>query len=679
LLAKSCWADHATTAEMMNNLRDKLKESQEAVAEAEAELEECQVAQGQEDFEELERAVGEVEDRKASAEAEVADKQNAAKAKLSELTAARAVQRDAQAHIDEQASKLNLAKKDLEVAHERMKESAEGNVRTLMEEIDNIQREIASRSQEEEQTRAERDQLRAAVQQADAKLKQAHNKVMAIQGEVESCQQQLRNASSGDSNATTRRLAALGNELPRVVADIDKARFRERPIGPVGLHVKMKDGRGEWSQAVEKILGLTLKAFVVSNTEDQYTLRGILMRHQCANLIKIVYQERRARYNVPLLDGVLTVNDVIAVDNDAVFNCLIDQVNPDLILMCKNENDLQAFRGARGFLNPKVKKAVLSNGDEIQYNNFGNTKNHKNRYPFRHMLAEDMREQQALLQSEIATLEQSLVAAKQERDEMQAQKNAADKEQQKVGARLETLGGTIRKLKRSQADKTNELNEAEEAGKVDTTEIEGRIATAETKLRLANDAKQSALEDIDGLGKEHKELAESAKKAIQEVSKIDEELREAERRVTNFQASANKRKQKLNAASHKVGTTKGAMERIQAQLDVQEQELAAKYEAASTQTRTFVPKWDGVPMVLGPNDTKVTLDRLAKRLQAEIDRSRQQAGLAGRSISSVTGTLPSLVLAIDSTRLPSPSHSDLTFYFCRVQILRDAFRACEQG
>ena len=639
LLSKGYWAEHATKVEVVNRLEETLEEKRQALVEAEVVLAECKGAQGSEDIDELERAVNELGERKSSAEADCEEKRRACNAKVGEVGEIKRVERVTQGLINEQRSRLEHAQRDLKAAHQRMRENSEGDARALMEQIDNIQRDIAARMQEETAARSERELLRAALKEADSACKKERPNMYSIKGDLERAQNDLRNVSNNDANAVTRRLGMIGNELPRVVAEIEKTRFRERPVGPIGMHVKVKDGHGRrWGKAVEKILGWMLKAFVVTNTEDQYTLKGILMRLNCAHFIKIVYQERRARYDIPRLDGALTVNDVIAVDNDSVFNCLIDQSNPDTVIMCKDEDELITYRGARGFNNPKIKKAVMENGDEFQYNQFGNTKNNKNRTIFRNVLAEDMREQQAQLQEAVAAMQRDLSDAQEALNALDAQRETAEKEVKRADARVDTLVATIRNLNRMLSDKKDELGNAQEAGKVDTTEIEGTIATAEEKLRLANEELQRTAEDIAGLNSEFKELKAAQIEADNVLIQVDKELQEAERRVMNFEQGANRRKQKLNAANVKVMAAKNTMDKAQEHLDVQRQNMAVAYDEAFAFTKTAYVGWDEKPMALGPNDTKKTLDKEANRLKADLERSRNEANLAGRTVNSVSGT-----------------------------------------
>jgi structural maintenance of chromosomes protein 6 len=64
--------------------------------------------------------------------------------------------------------------------------------------------------------------------------------------------------------------------LPKLMRAIEKENgFRERPVGPMGRHVKLL--KQEWSSILEKQSGGSLSAFVVTSKADQ-DLLSVLMK-----------------------------------------------------------------------------------------------------------------------------------------------------------------------------------------------------------------------------------------------------------------------------------------------------------------------------------------------------------------------------------------------------------------
>lgn len=58
----------------------------------------------------------------------------------------------------------------------------------------------------------------------------------------------------------------------------EERRFRERPVGPMGRHVKLL--KPEWSSILEKSLAGTLNGFVVTSKADQNILSDLFKRNR---------------------------------------------------------------------------------------------------------------------------------------------------------------------------------------------------------------------------------------------------------------------------------------------------------------------------------------------------------------------------------------------------------------
>lgn len=65
--------------------------------------------------------------------------------------------------------------------------------------------------------------------------------------------------------------------LPKLLRAIENERgFRERPVGPMGRHVKLL--KPEWSSLLETSSGSSLNAFVVTSKSDQVILSDLMRR-----------------------------------------------------------------------------------------------------------------------------------------------------------------------------------------------------------------------------------------------------------------------------------------------------------------------------------------------------------------------------------------------------------------
>lgn len=70
-------------------------------------------------------------------------------------------------------------------------------------------------------------------------------------------------------------MAAFDRRMPRLLAAIEReSRFREKPVGPAGLYVTLREQK--WLHIIETMLGGTLNAFVVTNYEDSDVLKKLM-------------------------------------------------------------------------------------------------------------------------------------------------------------------------------------------------------------------------------------------------------------------------------------------------------------------------------------------------------------------------------------------------------------------
>ncbi|KAJ9604138.1 Structural maintenance of chromosomes protein 6 [Cladophialophora chaetospira] len=97
--------------------------------------------------------------------------------------------------------------------------------------------------------------------------------------------------------------------------------FQERPIGPLGKHVKLL--KPEWSFILEKSFGQTLNGFIVTTKRDETLLKNHMRRNRCDVPIFIAnHLSLDVRPHLPA-DHFETILSVLEIDNDLVRKQLI--------------------------------------------------------------------------------------------------------------------------------------------------------------------------------------------------------------------------------------------------------------------------------------------------------------------------------------------------------------------
>jgi|SRR5579862_86888 len=119
----------------------------------------------------------------------------------------------------------------------------------------------------------EQDKL-AEVEAEEAKERVVKENLEQIRGKIAELNKQ-RSDLLGIKQSS---LKVFHESMPMAVEMIrrNRSQFREMPIGPLGLHVKVK--RKEWAKICEVIFGRNLNGFLVTNFEDQIALRQLLFK-----------------------------------------------------------------------------------------------------------------------------------------------------------------------------------------------------------------------------------------------------------------------------------------------------------------------------------------------------------------------------------------------------------------
>lgn len=106
---------------------------------------------------------------------------------------------------------------------------------------------------------ADRDAAKKDGDEASNALKVAQNAISDSQSRLQGLQEQDRN-----------RLAPYGNKMQEVLDQIGKMKwYGDRPVGPFGMHVKLKDAR-TWAPLFRAHLGGLMTSFAITDNRDRF-------------------------------------------------------------------------------------------------------------------------------------------------------------------------------------------------------------------------------------------------------------------------------------------------------------------------------------------------------------------------------------------------------------------------
>ncbi|GAB6030556.1 Structural maintenance of chromosomes protein 6 [Chamberlinius hualienensis] len=189
------------------------------------------------------------------------------------------------------------------------------------------------------------DNLKQSRDQLNVQINQLRNEDRAFSSQLQAAKKKLKAAE----NARGDRQKRFGHWVPEALIEIEKAYqkgvFRRKPVGPLGLDIKVRDPK--WTLAVEAILKPYLFAFICDNTEDERklekTIAGILKKYQSSMPMVISSRFQNEVYDVSRhcvrCEEFPSVLDMLDIDNPVIINCLIDQRGIECILLIDNDED----------------------------------------------------------------------------------------------------------------------------------------------------------------------------------------------------------------------------------------------------------------------------------------------------------------------------------------------------
>jgi len=120
--------------------------------------------------------------------------------------------------------------------------------------------------------KATKTHLESEHNEAQLKLQRYESPLNNKRKEVENANQHLANLNTNRGNL----MAGFDRNMSRLLQIIrEEHKFREKPVGPMGMHIKLRDPK--WSSVLESVLAGALTSFLVTSKADQVLLSSILV------------------------------------------------------------------------------------------------------------------------------------------------------------------------------------------------------------------------------------------------------------------------------------------------------------------------------------------------------------------------------------------------------------------
>lgn len=498
---------------------------------------------------------------------------------------------------------------------------AKGHLQDVREQI--VQhagnQETRERQRTEQLTQAEvkLEQERQKIPAQKQSINENHQKYEEIEPHVEQAKQNTKQAEQAIltntqtlhelNSANHNSMAMFGQKCVKVHQLVQQAnqrgKFQGKVIGPIGAYIKVAEGKEHFASIAEKALNTNnLDKFILTNSRDRALFTQLRQQASCRFHECGFFQVKIAqRYPIlpPPVQGIETVASVLSIDDDLVFNCLVDNMSMDQMALAENKEEserllLQEDAQGRFTIRGNNIRLVhfLPDGDTWQVRN-GSKSTNSNERKMKQTIGVDKTAALEQASSETPSLKQKLLECRHKEAEIKHQeknyKVAWNKENQQ---NRETMK-LIQELEQSIEEIRNEAEQVETNPEFDTTEYEEDVSNNEHTVEQLGIRRTAAQQELDGL----EPNIESILLRLEEVTERNERV------ICDLEAAENDLEMYLNTLTQR-----------QAHLDKKRAKLEQMLEIIEKQTekvlQSTVDRDDGL--------------RRARRLVFERNRNQQR-------------------------------------------------------
>lgn len=608
---------------------EKLEKDEQNVRDAEA-----QVSRKEEESETISAAF-EGHDQAQEAAQRSVDQLKEAKQPLAEARDERKAKfqenRDALLKLKEDQRKM---KEDIRKAKQQVNERVAA--------VETEQERISSAGGPAHAARLERlEELKEAVQEAKTKqdehapklpeLKERHKDAFEAQEHVKGVYEEQRDAVreaqtrlQGLKRSEGREFDGYKPNMEQLVRAVNaETRWREKPTGPLGKHVRLR--KPSWGPLIEKHFGPALDGFATTNTEDQRLLSSIAQRVRCDIG---VFQGNSTPMNTAGNEpegNVDTIMNVLEIDNDLVRNQLIITMAIDQVVLVENQEQAMDYMYPTNRPRPRNVKSCItwtsgSQGNGIRYEH-ARTGAEKSSPLTRWNGDARMKTDRA---DQVRMQEEVVSRAKREVDR-------AEKELRSKQVSLKEATQAVNGHNRRAKELLTALQQAEDAVEALQNEIEsnrpqdGRLQELERQLQEKRDDhenSESAYQDSvvakDSLNEAAQTLKAELDAAQREYDDAANRLERAERKFDTASGSRTDALAEKNRAINAINNAKNYVEALEKKRDDQRKHKDDFVEAAQQICHR-------IPVEPEYRNTEV-IDERIERLTNDLARAERQAG-----------------------------------------------------
>jgi chromosome segregation ATPase len=453
-----------------------------------------------------------------------------------------------------------------------------------------------------------RDECAIQAGDADAKMAQAREELDRAKGRLNNL-----------AREQGRKFAGYPDKMEQLVRDIEReTRWRAKPVGPFGLHVKLI--KSEWASIIETTLGGSLNAFAVTCADDQRLLAQILKKYNSQSSI-FIGNPRPLDTNGKEPDGdVDTILRVLRIDDDLVRNTLIiNHFVEQTVLIKEQEAAMDYMYGSGHRQNVKATIAMTNrpgSGTRYEHSRGGQKSSPVKAWAGAARLQVDRADQTRIQQERVRAAEQEFETINEERRRGQTELSQAKQAVIRWKRDDERLRIQAQRAEDDVEAKNNEI-EANRPQDGKLQELERQLQEAKDELQAASASFEDSVVAKDRLDEMARERKDKVDKAREQLEEAEKRIEKATKRAERIESDRTRALHEKNEAFGAVDSSKNHVVRTRKNRDDQ-QEIVMEYISEASKICDRVPVDPGVNVEV--------LDEQVKRLNDDYDRAEREAG-----------------------------------------------------
>ncbi|KAI0647716.1 P-loop containing nucleoside triphosphate hydrolase protein [Trametes meyenii] len=510
----------------------------------------------------------------------------------------------------------------------RSKEKRERATNKLLE----LNATLAEDEQKLKRLVEERQRHNAEAESANAEGARLYQEQQELRGRVVECEEQIRRCVEMEKS----KLAQYGSNMDRLLSDINRAQwFGQRPVGPFGMFVKVKDPE-RWGRLLRVVIGGAMSNFAITDARDRPALAKML-KDSGNGRSQIIISE------VDLFDfssgeppqDHLTILRALEVSNEYVLRQLVNNLHIEGTLLASNRAEAD-----RALLNLggggvamaadlyRVVRFAEGGGQSSVINDLKNNDPRQQLFRNSNAAAEKRRweGQRDEFNARLATLDQRIT-------ELKSTFNASKKAAGDIERQETALNRKTRTMKTEINNLQLELNE----------DLPVNIQTLQASLEASRAEKQSIMEQYEDLLQKKAKVQNDQRPYVEESENLRKQLaRHSERR--------NEIQERLSAAVTERMSADNSIRHFLSKADTEREKLANAEEVAKTLEAEFEAWSEKAAKYCDPIANPRKVDVVKRNLEAVEAALAEREKRQGASIGDIADELRKKENALNTAR-----------------------------